>query len=55
MDDSMNVNTVGLYASGVQKARPKSLRHLECAGVCGIVNMLTKQNAWFAEVPQRKP
>jgi hypothetical protein len=54
MDDSMNMNTVGLYAFGVQKARPKSLRHLECAGVCRILNMLTEQDAGFAEVPQQK-
>jgi hypothetical protein len=33
---------------------PKSLRHLECAGVCRILNMLTEQDAGFAEVPQQK-
>jgi hypothetical protein len=45
---------MGLYASGVQKARPKSLRHLECTGVCRILNMLTEQDAGFVEVPQQK-
>ena len=54
MDDSMNVNTLGLYASGVQKARPKSLRGLECTGVGRTLNVLTEQGAGLAEVLERK-